>query len=135
MVAILVHWLIKKGCESDFQAKWREMTVESHSGLFREILTTLRAPSEDSLADAERFHTFSIGDPFYTTYINIGFWDSVESFDAAIGKYIPSSQHCQREGKTVRLIELEEFEFKLRERVVLDVIGSRGDNLPVADVR
>jgi hypothetical protein len=134
MVAILVHWLIKKGCEAAFEARWNEMRVESKSGLFREVLTNLRPPSSSELGDEERFHTFSIGDPYYATYINIGFWDSLESFDMAIGKYIPSARLIERDGKQVRQIELDEFEFKLRERVVLSVIGSRGGDLPAADV-
>lgn len=134
MVVILVHWLIRPGYEDHFERRWRAMTVDSHSGLHREILTRLKKPSEESEVSNEKFHTFSVGDPYYTTYINIGVWKDLASFDVAIGKYIPSVQVAEKEGRRVHTVELEEFEFKLRERVVLHVVGSRGGALPEADV-
>jgi hypothetical protein len=135
MVAILVHWLIKKGSEPAFESRWRAMKVDPHAGLHREILARLDSTSPRGVASEDRFHTFSIGDPFYSTFINIGLWDSLESFDAAIGKYIPSARVCEQDGKRMRLLELEDFEFKLRERIVLEVIGTRGGDLPPADVQ
>jgi hypothetical protein len=74
MIAILVHWLIRPGFEQDFEQRWRAMTVDAHAGLYREILTTLEKPEPASPSSDDRFHTFSVGDPFYTTYINIGLW-------------------------------------------------------------
>jgi hypothetical protein len=107
------------------------MTVPSDSGLYREILTELdREPANP------RFHTFSLGDPFYTTFINIGIWESIEHFDRAIGKYIPEAVIVQKDdGRQTYSIELEAFEFKLRERVVLKIISDRGGQLPDAQMR
>jgi hypothetical protein len=130
MVVILVHWLIRKGHEDRFTDRWREMTVESHSGLYREILTKLDITAEQDT----KFHTFSVGDPFYSTFINIGIWHDLDSFDAAIGWCIPDVKVEDGGGRRVQTVELEEFEFKLRERVVLEVIGTRGGALPPANV-
>ena len=127
MVVILVHWLIRKGSERDFESRWHEMTVGKGSGLYREVLTTIDPEPAES-----KFHTFSVGDPFYSTYINIGMWESVAHFDAAIGKYIPNPAIHEAGGKRKVTIELEDFEFKLRERVVLKVIADRGGQLPDA---
>jgi hypothetical protein len=131
MVVILVHWLIYPGKEKEFEARWRKMTVPPDSGLYREILTELdREPANP------RFHTFSLGDPFYTTFINIGIWESIEHFDKAIGKYIPEAVIVQKDdGRQTYSIELEAFEFKLRERVVLKIISDRGGQLPDAQMR
>lgn len=41
MVVILVHWLIKSGMEQAFQSRWRQMSIEANSGLYREILTKI----------------------------------------------------------------------------------------------
>src|SRR6266446_5637890 len=117
MVVILVHWLITKGREKDFEAWWRQMSVPVESGLYREILTSLDTEPPDS-----KFHTFSVGDPFYSTYINIGIWNSLEEFDSEIGKRIPKAEVFQEAGRKKYTITLEDFEFKLRERVVLKVI-------------
>jgi hypothetical protein len=37
----------------------------------------------------------SLGDPFYSTFVNIGVWESIEHFDRAIGKYIPEAVMVQ----------------------------------------
>lgn len=130
MVVILVHWLIRAGFEDRFVNRWRAMTVNEHAGLYREVLTRL-----DKSGNQEgKFHTFSVGDPFYSTFINIGVWKDLPSFDRAIGRYIPDVRVVEKDGRRIQTMELEEFEFKLRERVVLEVIGSRGGDLPAADV-
>ena len=130
MVVILVHWLIFPGKEKEFEARWRKMTVPPGVGLYREILTELdREPANP------RFHTFSLGDPFYSTFINIGIWESVEHFDKAIGKYIPEAVIVEKpDGRQTYSLELESFEFKLRERVALKIISDRGGQLPDAQL-
>lgn len=133
LVVILVHWLIKPGQEEPFIQRWRSMSVDGHAGLYREILTSLNKADALTQAD-QKFHTFSIGDPFYSTFINIGMWRDLESFDRAIGKYIPPVEIIERNGRKLQAVELDEFEFKLRERVVLSVVGTRGGDLPAADV-
>lgn len=127
MVVILVHWLITKGMEYKFESRWKQMTIDKASGLYREILTKIH-----ERASNPRFHTFSIGDPFYSTFINIGMWESVEAFDRAVGKYIPEAAIIEKDGRQKYTIELEEFEFKLRERVILEVVSDRGGQLPQA---
>lgn len=129
MVIVLVHWLIKQGHETEFESRWREMKVDPGSGLLREILTTIDKSSEDP-----KFHTFGIGDPFYTTYINIGIWKSVDQFNTAIEKYIPHVVALEEAGKRKYTISLEAFEFKLRERAILKVISDRGGELPKAEL-
>jgi hypothetical protein len=130
MVVILVHWLIFPGKEKEFEDRWKKMTPPPGSGLYREILTELDRENANP-----RFHTFSLGDPFYSTFINIGIWESVEHFDKAIGKFIPEAVIVEKpDGRQTYSIELEAFEFKLRERVVLNIISDRGGNLPEAEM-
>ncbi len=129
MVVILVHWLIKPGMEMQFQDRWRQMSIGSDSGLYREILTKL-----DVSPSNPKFHTFSVGDPFYSTFINIGMWRSVDDFDRAVGKYIPEAELMDKDGRQKYTIELEHFEFKLRERVILEVVADRGGQLPEAQL-
>jgi hypothetical protein len=129
MVVILVHWLIRQGSEKEFSDWWKRMSVPSGSGLYREILTELnREPANP------KFHTFSLGDPFYSTFINIGIWESLEHFDREIGKRIPEANIVEKDGRQKYSIELEAFEFKLRERIVLTVISDRGGHLPDAQL-
>ena len=131
MVVVMVHWLIKQGQEKEFENWWRsEMSVPKDAGLYREILTTIDAEPTDS-----KFHTFSVGDPFYSTYINVGIWNSLEEFDKEIGKRIPEPEIIKEDGKIKYTIKMEAFEFKLRERVVLKVISDRGGQLPNAEMR
>src|SRR5258706_460515 len=51
-VAILVHWLIRKGSEQAFETHWHRMTVEHGVGLYREMLTKPVA------SDDPKFNTF-----------------------------------------------------------------------------
>jgi len=130
MVVVLVHWLIRPGKEEDFKARWEQMIIGANEGLYREILTELdREPANP------KFHTFSLGDPFYSTFINIGVWESVDHFDRAVGKYIPEAEIVEKDGRQKFSIELEEFEFKLRERTVLKILSDRGGQLPEAKLR
>jgi len=130
MVIILVHWQIKKGFEQQFIANWRKMSISQESGLYREMLTTVEHIPTDP-----KFNTFSISDPNYTTFINIGMWESLESFDESVGKYIPKTEsYVAEDGRKKITISLEEYEFKLRERVVLKKVFDRGGDLPLADM-
>ena len=88
-----------------------------------------------------KFNTFSITDNAYITYINIGFWKDIESFDAAVGKYIqPPERRKPLEGpnkdKEMLAVYRYDFEFKIRERVILEKILDRKGALdfPVADL-
>ncbi len=130
MVVVLVHWLIKKGKEEDFKKHWYNMTIDDNSGLYREILT-----EPDKNIHDTKFQTFSLENPNYTTFINIGIWKTLEHFDKAVGKYITNIITSKKKGKVIQQIELDDFEFKLRERIVLKTIKSRGVALPKADLK
>jgi hypothetical protein len=96
MEIILVHWLVKLGKEKDFEDHWRaSMSVEDAQGFYREILTKPVTKPDP------KFNTFSITDPNYSTYINIGFWKSIEYFEKAIKKVFPkASEETDASGKT-----------------------------------
>ncbi len=132
MVIILVHWQIKKGQELAFEEFWKTlMNVEGKKGFYRETLTNPVTMSDPKL------NTWSITDPNYSTYINIGCWSSVEDFEKAVQETMPKASQATdpTSGRTKQTIELEPFEFKVRERVVLRTIFERGGALPdVADL-
>ncbi|WP_026762897.1 hypothetical protein [Sediminibacterium salmoneum] len=128
MEIVLVHWLIKKGREIDFENHWKKMSIEEDNGLYREILTT---PDKNTFDP--KFQTFTLENPNYTTYINVGIWKSLTDFDNAIEKYFPKASTEKKDGKTIHTIEVEDFEFKLRERIVLRKVSDRGVSLPEAD--
>jgi len=134
MVVIMVHWLIKKGIENEqaFENMWKRMTIQPNTGLYREILTQ---PVE---AEDAKFNTFSITDKAYTTYINIGFWESLESFDNAVGKYIQAPERRKPlsgsyQDKEMLAIYQHDFEFKIRERVILKKLLDRKGALEFPD--
>jgi hypothetical protein len=127
MVILLIHWLIHRGKEGEFEKYWEGLNIAEASGCYREILTKLDTEPPDA-----RFHTFSLGDPFYTTYINIGIWESVERFYDAIAQYMPTVTVDEAAGERTYTIKLREFEFKMRERAALKVIADRGGPLPHA---
>ena len=127
MEIILVHWLVKEDKAKEFEKHWKMMmNVEGKEGFYREILT------EAVTKPDPKFNTFSITDRNYRTYINIGFWRSIEDFERAVQQTMPkASQATDPESRrTKQSIELEAFEFKLRERIVLTPISERGGALP-----
>jgi len=128
MEIVLVHWLIKRGREIDFENHWKKMSIEADNGLYREILST---PDKNTFDP--KFQTFTLENPNYTTYINIGIWKSLSDFDKAVEKYFPKASTEKKNGKTIHTIEVEDFEFKLRERIVLRKVSDRGVSLPDAD--
>ncbi len=131
MEIILVHWPIKEGKAEEFEKHWKMMmNVEGKEGFYREILTK-PVPKPDP-----KFNTFSITDRNYHTYINIGFWRSIEDFERAVRETMPkTSQATDPEKRKIKQsIELEDFEFKLRERIVLTPIAERGGKLPDVSV-
>lgn len=130
MVVVMVHWLIKKGYENEeaFKAMWERMKIDPNSGLYREILTKPQEAADD------KFNTFSITDPAYVTYINIGFWKDLESFDEAVGKYIAAPEMRKPlsgpyAGKEMLAVYRLPFEFKVRERLILSKVLDRKGGL------
>ena len=130
LVVILVHWLIREGSEQAFKDFWRNiMKIPKGKGLYREMLTE-PAPSLNP-----KYATFSITDKSYSTFINIGLWRSLADFDEAVASYIPPATDAvvTESGRTQRTITLEEFEFKFRERIVLNIIHDRDGGLLLPD--
>jgi hypothetical protein len=138
MVVIMVHWLIKRGIENEqaFTAMWQEMKVDLNTGLYREFLTK---PEE---AEDPKFNTFSLTDPAYVTFINVGFWKDIESFNAAVGKYIAPPElrkplSGSLKGTEMLAVYQHKFEFKIRERIILNKVFDRQGSLvfPEADLK
>jgi len=134
MIVIMVHWLIKKGIENEqaFEAMWKQMKIEPNTGLYREVLT------QPVTAEDPKFNTFSITDNAYTTYINIGVWKDLESFDAAVGRYIqPPERRKPLSGpyqdREMLAVYRHDFEFKIRERVILKKLYDRKGALEFPD--
>jgi hypothetical protein len=129
MEIILVHWLIKPEKTEEFVEHWKSnMKIGKVDGFYREILTR-PIPKPD-----EKFNTFSITDRNYETFINIAIWETVEHFDDAIKKFYPNTvvENENSGNRRKQIIELEDFEYKMRERIVLKPIGDRaGVDLPV----
>jgi len=76
------------------------------------------------------------------TYINIGFWKDIESFDAAVGKYIqPPERRAPlkgpNKGKKMLALYQHDLEFKIRERIILEKILDRKGALefPESDLK
>jgi hypothetical protein len=135
MVIILVHWLIKKGFshEQKFKETWAKMTIQPNTGLYREMLTTVELDSD------QKFNTFSLTDEAYKTFINIGIWKDLDSFDEAVGKYIMPPERrapIARPETEMQAVYLQDFEFKMRERVILSKVLDRKGALefPEADL-
>ncbi len=127
MEIILVYWQVKEDKAEEFENHWKMMmNVEGKKGFYREILTKPVTKPDP------KFNTFSITDRNYRTYINIGFWSSIEDFERAVQQTMPKASPTTdpQSGRTKQSIELEPFEFKLRERVVLTPIAERGGHLP-----
>jgi hypothetical protein len=66
----------------------------------------------------------------YKTYLNIGIWKDLQSFDEAVGKYIqPPERRKPLSGpyqdSEMLAVYRQDFEFKIRERVILQVIMDR----------
>ncbi len=122
MEIILVHWLIKPDKTKEFVDHWKSnMKIGKVDGFYREILTRPVTKPD------EKFNTFSITDKNYETFINIAIWETVEHFDNAIKKFYPNAFTEQESvgGRRKQIIELEDFEYKMRERIVLEPLGDR----------
>jgi hypothetical protein len=116
MVVVIVKWYIKKGKNQDFIEIWKSMNPASFDGLFREFLNE---PETFDPEKANKFLTLDAVNPYYTTFINVGIWRTLDDFDKAIGSLIP--QRTPNEKKPGwDFYEVFEFEFKMRERIVLD---------------
>ncbi len=106
------------------------MEPENKIGLFREFFSTPIASVK------EEYHTLDVESQHYTTFINIGIWESVEAFEEAIGCFILGRTPHKTDSQK-RLLEIFDFEYKLRERIVMTVEESRSGDwiLPPATLK
>lgn len=126
MVIVVVRWYIIKGRECDFEKVWRGMIPDTKDGLFREFF------SKPVDKPDPKYHTLDFESEHYTTFINVGVWGSVDDFDNAINTKIPGREpDIQNPGKDK--LSLFNFEFKLRERIAMDVLISRGGGLELPE--
>src|SRR5258708_25054723 len=130
MVIVIVRWYIKDRQDDKFKSSWGNyMDPTIKDGLFREFFSKPVDVTE------EKYHTLDVESKHYTTYINVGIWRDITDFERAIGSLIPNREpHKKKEGK--ELIEVFDFEFKLRERIVMDVEEDRRGkwDLPPASI-
>jgi heme-degrading monooxygenase HmoA len=128
MVIVVVRWYIKIGFEEDFKSTWKNMSPRYKDGLFREFFS--KSTEKQDL----KYHTLDFESKHYTTYINVGIWRSLEDFENAIGEMIPSRDNHPVESNK-ELIVVFNFEYKLRERIVMDVEKIKGGNwdIPTSD--
>ena len=130
MVIVIVRWYIKKEKESEekFKATWIGMEPKSKDGLFREFFST---PTDE--VDA-KYHSLDFENIHYSTYINVGVWRELSDFNEAIGLMIPGRKKNEAKPNE-EIISVFDFEFKLRERIVMDVKKTRGGTwtIPQAD--
>lgn len=124
MVIVIVRWYIKKDDEPRFKKIWVEkMEPKIKDGLFREFF------SKPIDVIDEKYHTLDVESKYYTTFINVGIWENIEAFNEAIGSLIPSREKPDLmkfpEKTDKEIIEVFDFEFKLRERVVMNVEEDR----------
>src|SRR4051812_37263247 len=125
MVIVIVRWYIKKGQEKEFEDMWitkfkstwiDTMEPTPKNGLFREFFSKPVDIPED------KYHTLDVESLYYATFINVGIWRQIEDFDEAIGRNIlPRGKHFDATKSDKELLEVYDFEFKLRERVVMNV--------------
>lgn len=127
MVIVVVRWYIKNQEDEKFKSTWAGMHPKYKDGLFRELF------SKPIDKPDPKYHTLDFESKHYTTYINVGIWRDIEDFDKAIGAMIPPrNKHPKNDNK--ELIEVFEFEYKLRERIVMEVEKMRGGDWNLPDV-
>jgi hypothetical protein len=119
MVIVIVKWYIIGGQDEKFKKTWVElMEPRIKTGLYREFFSK----PIDSVD--EKYHTLDLESKHYTTYINIGFWKDVEAFNEAIGNFILGRKPHDKDPQK-QFMEIFDFEYKLRERIVVTVEESR----------
>ena len=115
MVAVvLVKWHIIKGQEPQFKEHWEvKMNEFKSDGLFREILSEVNDNIPEKFKIWQDLHSSE-----YSTFINVGIWESLESFDEAIKPFMP---------------KVNDFEYKPkpRERYVLTYVSDREGEFPL----
>lgn len=131
MVIVIVRWYIIEGQEENFKKTWIEiMEPLIKTGLYREFFSK----PIDSVK--EKYHTLDVESQHYKTFINVGIWKDINSFDEAIGNFILGRKPHDNDPQK-QYMEIFEFEYKLRERIVMTVEESRSGGwiLPPATLK
>ncbi|OJV52973.1 MAG: hypothetical protein BGO31_04255 [Bacteroidetes bacterium 43-16] len=119
MVIVIVRWYIKAGYEEVFKETWiKTMEPKIKDGLFREFFSK---PIDNVV---EKHHTLDIESKHYNTFINVGIWKDVEEFENSIGNFI-LGRTAHNKDPQKELMEIFNFEYKLRERIVMSVEENR----------
>ena len=95
MIIVLIHWKIILGMEDDFFKHWKEKAkVKDRSGLIAEYLSRAGRGEETSkLPWPVNWHFESQdGEGGFTSYINVGLWESEKDFHAQVGEGIDDSK-------------------------------------------
>ena len=90
MVIVLIHWKInpEQGMVDEFLKFWRETaTIDDRQGLIGEFLTEPHSKGE------YRWITWPLTgcEGNYRSFINVGYWTSVEEFYAQVGRHFETS--------------------------------------------
>lgn len=120
MIVVLVHWHIKNESVPEFLFTWKEkMKPIDDTGLYYEILTEVNTKE----ASDPRYHSLDLENPHYVTFVNIGIWRDLNDFERAIGGFLPPTQEIidKKSNELKVQILMSKYEYKLRDRIVLDI--------------
>lgn len=129
MITLLVQWHIRNECKSEFLKAWNEiMKPLDTTGLYYEILTEVNTESSDA-----RYHSLDLENPHYSTFINIGIWREIDDFEKAIGGFLPPIKEVYDEDAKENKVQIlmNKYEYKLRDRIVLNVEQIRKGGLEI----
>ena len=106
MIIVLIHWKIKpeKEMVDQFFDYWRtEVPIDDRQGLIGEFL------SEALTSEDYEWINWKLtdGEGKYKSFINVGYWNSVDHFESQVGTHIKTAP------------ELQAFEAEPRERIAL----------------
>jgi hypothetical protein len=84
---ILIHWKIKKGCEPEFEEKWKTVyTVRNRDGLIGEYLSKVEKRGDIYPYITWPIACANLADEMQCThYINVGIWNSHARFYEEVG--------------------------------------------------
>ncbi len=128
MIVVLVHWHIVKESVLEFKSIWKEKMVPlDTSGLYFEIFTEVN----NTDAKDPRYHSLDLENPHYETFVNIGIWRELNDFENAIGGFLPPTQEIYDDNSKEMKIQImmSKYEYKLRDRIVLDIKELRKGDL------
>ena len=91
MIIVLIWWRIKPTdeAEAEFKERWRqELKIDDKSCLLGEFLSMPVAADELKFLSQDFLDIY--GD--YRTFVNVGIWRDLSSFEQQVGKYFDDNQ-------------------------------------------